>query len=181
MKYKKYLFGRKYLRKSLKQRTQYLEKLNIFMFIGTIAIFSMCSLLIFLTIVNHYNFKVETKIDLSNLTIEERNKVQPILDDIKYSYLNTIKEIRFVHEITEIEIEGKELLGYNKRNGYITILYDRNIHQMRETISHEILHNYIKNDEYSHKIVYDLEKYLPVYKSSDEYLFECVQEALYGR
>lgn len=104
-------------------------------------------------------------IDVSNLTTEEAEIALKITSEVNPLYLKGHESIAFVHNVEQVEEEvtgnefdkdGYMLLGFNYK-GRVYVGYSRDIHEMRSTLCHEILHTYFKGGETTHEIIRDLE------------------------
>jgi len=60
--------------------------------------------------------------------------------------------------------DSERIIGLNRRNRIYVEYLDNEI-SLKKVICHEILHSFMKGDEITHKIIYNLEESLPCYKN----------------
>ncbi|MEM3075062.1 MAG: hypothetical protein QW727_03935 [Candidatus Pacearchaeota archaeon] len=164
----KFLFGKKYQLWNKNQKVKYLERINIIFFLIIVFLF-IGILLIFLMFFSDTNLKIQNpKINLDGLNIDERIKVMNIINNIKPYYLSSTTSITITKDMGKYD-KDSNLLGKNVKKlisrRHIYIAYDNDMDELKTSICHELLHNFMLRDEISHKITYDLHTYYPCFKN----------------
>ncbi len=112
-------------------------------------------------------FYNETSVDLHELSESEQKVAMRILMDIKPAYLKAQKNITFTKDIQgrygkEIPVIG----GFNRGGQLFVKWYPKDIIGMKKILCHEMLHSYMYPDDTTHNVLFDVEDYLPCYKTT---------------
>ena len=117
---------------------------------------------------------IVSHVNVSNLSEEDKIVARDLFNEIKREYLIGNKVMIFKYNITE---EAKKLpktnIGYyypekmsglNQRRpmwmgSIIHIRFGENIEQIKETICHELLHNFMELNSFAHDVIEDIEEY----------------------
>ena len=109
-------------------------------------------------------------IDYGNLDQEQKEHVKSLLDEVKPEYLVIQKKISFTNdELPRMSNEANKFTaGLSDFKGKSIIKYTEDENLLKSTICHELLHSFMRWDEYSHTIIKDLEQYNYCFKNSKE-------------
>lgn len=105
--------------------------------------------------------KYTPKVFYENMSQEEIETANSILNEIKPLYLKTTYSIRFTKNISQYCDNG--CLGYNTRRRVTTIFDPDNLMRTKIVLCHELLHSIIPLGESGEEYVEDLDDYLPCY------------------
>ena len=95
-----------------------------------------------------YSSTSQPTIIYNNLTEEQINHIESILDDIDYFWINSAKKITFTGNKKDLE-EGKGGTNIFKR---IIVLYDEKDYILRMRLCHEAIHTFSPNEDIAYKL-----------------------------
>ena len=152
------------LKKKIKLLKFALISLTICFVIVSVSFFV---LYIFLFGVSLFVLPINYTLNTTELDISERVQIENIFSQINPLYLQGQRKLLFtknitkylsLSEITKNEREGYITMGFNYGypKGNIIIEYVKDEEILKEFICHELLHTFMKLDDKTHEIVYDL-------------------------
>jgi len=93
--------------------------------------------------------KINVKINHENFTLDETGRINTLLSHVNPLYMSPTKSITFVksrYDVGCVTCEKGNCIGCN-RNGDIWIYYIRDDRSFAVLVCHELLHNYIKDED----------------------------------
>ena len=111
----------------------------------------------------NYNPNIYT----NELSSEEKAEITDIIDSLKEDYALTMDEVYFTKNRTFMDnLCGNKCYGQNHRyvnentewiwKSQIYVYVSNDMNQVKQTLCHELAHQFVKKEEYYHKFVYDL-------------------------